>query len=401
MKKRFENILEKPWAAYTFATCAAVVLFLIFSHFNTVRNAFSSVWSILSPVLTGVIIAYLFNPLSNLFERTLCKKLKTDRGKHILAVVLTIVCVVLLLAVFLLALIPSLIKSIALIIKNWNVYTGEISDALNKLSDFFQRHSINIDLSGVGSIVDNSLDKIIEYSKTHYKTILDTVGNVGVGVTHFAFGVIYGFCFLLAKRGIVDCLNKVRSAALTQDVLLKRNQMWSRFHKIFIKFVGSTLLDALIVGVATLIFMLIARMPYAPLIALVVGVTNIIPTVGPWIGSIIGVFFLVLESPIQALIFFIGVTVIQIVDGMLIKTKLFKGTLGIPGSWSFVLLILGGEIAGIAGILLSIPFAAIFMIVYTEYIIPRLEKRKALINAGKAPDTPDTPVAEENEKDNE
>ncbi|MBQ6381904.1 MAG: AI-2E family transporter [Clostridia bacterium] len=382
MKKRVKNLLDKPWAAYTIATCSAVLLFLLISQFSMFKSAFSSVWNIISPLITGAVIAYLFNPVSNFFERTVCKKMKTYAGKHIMAVILTIVVVILILAVFLLALIPSLVKSISLIIKNWGVYTQKISSAIDRVSGFLERFNLNIDLSGIKSFTDNILVKAVDFFKDNYKGILSTIGDVGLGVTHFVFGVIYGFCFLLAKRGIVEVFNKLRSAFQREEVIKKRNIMWSRFHKVFIKYVGSTLLDALIVGFSSLIFMLIMGMPYAPLIALVVGITNIIPTIGPWIGSLIGVFFLILENPIQALIFFAFMCVLQTIDGMIIKTKLFKGSLGIPGSWSFILIILGGEIAGMAGILLSIPFAAIFMILYTEYLVPRLERRKERINAG-------------------
>ena len=383
--KKFEKLLSKPWAAYTFAACAAVVLFLMLNHFSAVKGAFAAVWSLISPVVTGVIVAYLFNPVASFFEKKLFKKLKKESTRHVLGVILTIVCVVLVLAVLLLALIPSLAQSISKLIKNWNVYTQKLDAVLGHLSAFLVRHNIKADLTAVSNLVNDWMGRLFGFVKGNYKVIFATLGNVGKGVTNFFVGVLFGFCFLIAKKSILGVLSKLRSAVSPAEKIQKRNELWARCHKVFIRYVGSTLLDALIIGVATLIFMLIAKMPYAPLLAVVVGITNIIPTVGPWIGSIIGVFFLVLENPWQALIFFAFLCVLQCIDGMIIKPKLFSGSLGIPAVWTLVLIILGGKIAGIAGILLAIPFAAIFVILYNESIEPRLKKRSEKINAPAVP----------------
>ena len=139
--------------------------------------------------------------------------------------------------------------------------------------------------------------------------------------------------------------------------------------------------NELIIAVGVLIFTIVMGMPYAGLIAVVCGLTNIIPTVGPMIGGAIGIFFLILDKPINALWFFIFICLWQSVDGMIIKPRLFKGSLGIPAVWTMVLIILGGKVAGMLGILLAIPLAAIVVIFYKEVISPRIERRIAKVNA--------------------
>ena len=378
--KKFKKVLEKPWAAYTFAACAAVLVFLFFQHFSSVKSAVSSVLSLFSPVFTGLIIAYLFNPVSAFFEKTVFKKVKKDSTRHVFGVVLTVVCLILIIAVLLLALIPSLAKSITKLVRNWGSYTQKLSEVLGWAESFAQKHGIKVNLSGVKDWIDNAMDKLFALVKGNYKKVFSTLGTVGKGVGNFFVGVLFGFCFLIAKGGIIKIFNVFRSAVSSQEKIKKRNQVWANCHKIFLQYIGSTLVDALIVGVATLIFMLIAGMPYAPLIAVVVGITNIIPTFGPLIGNVIGCFFLILEKPLHALIFCIFVIVLQSVDGMLIKPKLFKDSLGIPGVWTLVLIILGGKIAGMAGIILAIPFAAMMVILYRETMVPRLERRRIKIN---------------------
>ena len=141
-------------------------------------------------------------------------------------------------------------------------------------------------------------------------------------------------------------------------------------------------------------------MPYAGLIAVMCALTNIIPTVGPMIGSAIGIFFLILDKPLNALWFFIFSCIWQSIDGMIIKPRLFKGSLGIPAVWTLVLIVLGGKVAGMLGILLAIPLAAIFVIFYQEVISPRIERRIAKVNAEEpisegALDEEETPEEEE------
>lgn len=383
--KKFEKLLSKPWAAYTFATCIAVLFYMILSNLSAIKGAFSSVWSFLSPVVTGIIVAYLFNPVSDFFEKTVFKKVKKDSARHIWGVVLTIVCLVLILAILLLALIPSLAQSISKLIKNWSEYTQKLEGVIKFVADFANRHNIKIDLSNIENLVNNSMDKLFAFVKGNYKTIFNVLGDVGKGVSNFAIGVVFGFCFLIAKKSILNVFKKVRAAVSPAEKIKKRDAIWSHCNEIFIRYIGSTLLDALIIGVATFIFMLIANMPYAPLIAVVAGLTNIIPTFGPLIGAAIGVFFLILESPVKALIFLIFICVLQSLDGMVIKPKLFSGSLGIPAVWTLVLIILGGKVAGIMGILLAVPLAAIFVIIYKETIVPKLEKREQKINGASKP----------------
>ena len=381
---RIKQWFRKPWAGTAAALCLAVILYEVLEHITSVKSGISAALTFLSPIFTGVIVAYLFDPVSEFFKRTLLKKVKKDSARHIWGVVLTIVCVALILALLLVALIPSIYKSGTKLAANWDSYAAKLKELLNWADNFAKGHNLNVDLSNVHELVDNAVEKLFTVAKNNLNKILSTLGSIGSGISNFAIGVVFGFCFLAAKKQLLEMLTTVRTAILKKDRIEKNNLLLERCHRVFIRYVGATLLDALIVGIATLIFTLAAGMPYATLIAAVVAITNIIPTFGPMIGAGIGIFFLILESPLKALIFFIFICILQSIDGMIIKTKLFKGSLGIPGVWTMVLIILGGKIAGMAGILLAIPAAAIFAILYRETIEPRLEKRKEKINAPEA-----------------
>ena len=391
--KRFREFLSRPWAAYTFAACSAVILYMLLSHLSLLFGWLSSLLKLLSPVFIGVIVAYLMNPVSDFFEFRVFKKLKKPGAAHLWAVIMTVVCLVLSLIILLVALIPSLAKSASKLISNWDYYTQRAQMLIAKVSEFAAGRNIRLDLSGLSSTVENGMAELVKWLKGNSRTILSTLGSVGSSVSNFAVGVLFGVCFLVTEKGLVSLLGKVRAMLFKKERLERNNELWRRFNKVFLRYVGCTLLDALIIGVGVLIFALIMGMPYAGLIAVMCGLTNIIPTVGPMIGNAIGVFFLILDKPINALWFFIFCCVWQSVDGMIIKPRLFSDSLGIPAVWTLVLIILGGKVAGMLGILLAIPLAAIFVIFYQEVISPRMERRTAKLNAAQAdpwePQVPD------------
>ena len=376
--------MQRPWAAYTFAACCAVVLYLTLSHLSVVGGWISSLWKLLSPVVIGIIVAYLLNPISDFFEFKVLKRIKKQETAHFLSVVLTAVCFVLFLGVLLYALIPSLVESVVKLVSNWSSYAESLDGLLQKLIVFAESKNVKIDVNSISDLMEKALDKLMELAKNNAKGIMDTIGNIGAGISNFVIGVVFGFCFLFAERTLVGILNKVRSALFNRERIERNNELFGRFHKVFIRYVGFTLLDSIIMGVGTLIFMLIMRYPYAGLIAVVVGVTNIIPTIGPMIGSVIAIFFLILDEPIYALWYFIFSCIWQSIDGMIIKPRLFGKSAGIPAVWTLVLIILGGKLAGMLGILLAIPFAAILVILYHETIEPRINQRIEKINAEAA-----------------
>ena len=378
--KKFKSILERPWAAYTFAACTAVLFFMILSHLGAIGTVLKSFLSLISPIIIGAIIAYLFSPIADFFSEKVFFKVKKEQVRHLFSVILTIVCFILLLALLLVALIPSLVQSVSKLVSNWDMYTEKLDTLITTVSAFAAERNISLNLENVAGYLDTAMEKGIALIKDNAGIIMDKASIIGTGVSNFAIGVVLGFCFLIARGTILKALHKIRRALVKEETIRRNNRLLYRCHKIFIRYAGCTLLDAFIVGIATLIFLLIMRMPYAPLIAMLVAITNIIPTFGPVIGAAFGIFFLILDKPLNAVFFLIFVIILQAIDGAIIKTKLFSGSLGIPGVWTLVLILLGGKVAGIAGIILAIPFAAIFVIVYKETVVPRLERRQMKIN---------------------
>ena len=378
--KRLKSFLDKPWSSYTIATCTAVVLYFLLTHLSSFASAFVSLKSILSPVIIGLIIAYLLNPVSDFFEKKVFKKIKKKSLKHTLSVAVTVIIILICLSLLIATLIPSLISSVSNLLANKDNYISSAEAIISKFNNKF----FKLDISDLTETIDNAIDSLLNKAYNNMRTILSTLKGVGAGVSNVAFGFIFAVCFMLGKDSLLRLVRRIRQSYMPKARYDEATAFWSRCNDIFTKYLGCTVVDGIIIGILNAIFMAITGLPYVALISVIVGVTNLIPTVGPIIGGALGAFILVLNKPIYALYFLIFTVVIQSLDAMVIKPKLFSGSLGLPAIWSIIAITVGGKIAGIAGIILSIPVATIMLIIYKEFAVPWFEKRKQKLSSNEA-----------------
>ncbi|MCR4792762.1 MAG: AI-2E family transporter [Lachnospiraceae bacterium] len=373
--KKFKELLEKNWFAYTFAACVGVVLFVLLTHMQGIGSFFSAFKSVISPVICGAVMAYLMNPLCNHFERKIFDKIKREKLRHSLSVITTVLLVVIAIVLLLVALVPSLIKSISLLVSNVPQYMENLEANIDRMSLSLARYGI--DAAGIEKAIEKALSDLLADIPENMGTILSTSVTVGSSLFNLVIGFILAVYFLSDKESFRMGLKRFRHAILTDKAYAAHSSFWKKCHEILIRYIGFDVLDGIIVGVVNALFMVIVKMPYISLISVLVGVTNLIPTFGPFIGAGIGAFILVLVDPMQALIFLIFTLVLQLIDGYILKPKLFGGSLGVSAAWILVSIVVGGKLFGVAGIVLAIPFAAIISFIYDELAMPLLLKRKA------------------------
>ena len=142
------------------------------------------------------------------------------------------------------------------------------------------------------------------------------------------------------------------------------------------RYIIFNLLDCFILGLVNGIIMMAFGMEYPGLISILVGVANLIPTFGPLVGAVIGAFVLLMFNPMHALIFLIITVVLQILDAYILRPRLFGNSLGVSGLLILVGVVVGGNMFGVIGILLSVPGVAILDLLYRNYFLPWLERRR-------------------------
>ena len=189
-------------------------------------------------------------------------------------------------------------------------------------------------------------------------------------------GLILSIYLLLAKESVITGIKRFIKALFAKKNYDGVITFFSRCDAILARYIVYSLIDGLIIGVVNAIFMAIVGMQYVGLVSVVVAVTNLIPTFGPIIGAVIGGFVLLLVNPLHALAFLIFTLILQICDGYILKPKLFGDSLGISSLLILAAVIVGGNMFGVVGILLAIPFAAILDFVYKDYVLMTLEIRR-------------------------
>ena len=374
------KIFRKKWFSYTFATCSAVILYMILAHLGDISRGIVSFFAFLKPVIIGIIIAYVFNPLSNFYENKLFAKVKSENIKWTLSVVLALITILLVIILLFVAMIPQLGESIATLMGNMDGYLDALEDFLVNAANGAPGPTIfgiSIDSSTLINLGATIVDKIEEYFSSNMGNVVGTTSNIGKGFVDLLLAFILAIYFLLGKKRIMPHLSRFVQLLMSKERFDATTTYLSRCNDIIIKYISVDLIDGIIVGVVNFFFMLILGMPYAALISVIVGVTNMIPTFGPIIGAVIGGFILVLINPWFALWFLIFTIILQTVDGYILKPKLFGDSLGVSGLMILIFIVLGGRLFGVIGIIIAIPAAAIVDFTWRDFIIKKLEERHA------------------------
>ena len=373
---RFKKWLDNRWVAYTLAACIAVALFVFLNHLSPVISGISSFFKAISPILIGLALAYLLDPIAKFFGRTLFKVIRKESRNRIASVVLALVCFIALIVLFLGILVPALINSVKDLIINADYYYDRIQWLIDYINNL--EIGIHLNLDAVIDSIRNIVNETFVKLTTDFTSFLSSISSLGNRIVNWVIGIIMAAYFLLGKKYLLNGLNKLHRAVATEERYHRNVSFWKRCHAIFINFIGCDLLDALIVGFANAMFMSIAGIHNIAIVSLVVGVTNLMPTFGPIIGAVIGGLIILLSSATHALWFLIFTIIIQIVDGYIIKPKLFGSSLGVPSVWILISIIIGGKLFGVAGVIIAIPVSAVLAILYRERFLPWLEARKQL-----------------------
>lgn len=373
-KEKFHKALEKPWAAYTLAACSAVILFVFLSHLAAVGHVIAKLFGFIKPVVIGLVIAYVADPLVVFFEKRVFRKVKKYPIRRGLSVFITFLCVGVFVVLILISLIPQLIESVRMFISNLDAYSSAFSGLMEDLNEWASSH--NIDISQYTSVGNDIVKVITSNLPQSMDGLLNTTIHYGKNVFEGVIAFIIAIYFLMDKTRLLLGARRFWRAIVSDNGYRRSNNFLGRVNEIMIRFILYDLMDGMIVGVANAVFMLIVGYPYVPLISVVVGVTNLAPTFGPILGAVIGAGILLLVNPWYALVFLIFTIALQTFDGYILKPRLFGNTLGIPSIGVLISIIVFGRMFGTVGVLLAIPIAAIIDYIYKDGILPKLESRR-------------------------
>lgn len=362
------------WGITAFGVIACSILFfMLLQHGKSIRGAIGTLLGILSPIIWGMVITYLLWPLTKVFQRKLFEPLlrkirpKKPVSKSLargLSVVLAILVALILIAALVWLIIPQLYTSIESIVLNSQQYYDTITGWINR---FFENNPEVEEalLAATGKASDSLLD----WAKT---ALLPSMGKVVTSLTTGIYAVLRGIldvligfvvaCYVLSNMELFLAKAKMVLYSIFPLRSSKRILKAIRFtDTAFMSFISGKVIDSAIIGVICYICCAIMRMPYVVLVSVVVGVTNIIPVFGPFIGAVPTALIILLDSPMKCLIYVIFILVLQQIDGNIIGPKILGSSTGINGFWIMFAILLGGGLFGFIGMLLGVP---VFVVIY-------------------------------------
>ncbi len=384
--KLHRNDKYLKWGLTAFAVLVAGILFwIIFSNFSGFYESILDLIGILSPVLYGCFFAYIMNPVMEFVSKLLVKLLSKTKLSEKKVYSLSKTGGVLASVLMLLGVIYALI---ALIIPNIIDSLEELlsTEKLSGYYDTVSRWAHNL-FAGtkVEHWFENNLDKIWGYAQQwllelDILSIVSDVFSAGVSVLATLFnlmiGIVAAVYILIYKKQLCAQSKKIIISCLRSDRADRVFEIARRTNRIFSGYVIGKILDALLVGIITYIAMLIMDLPYAILIATIVGVTNVIPYFGPFIGGAPSALLLLIENPIDALYFVIFIIVLQMIDGNIIENRIMGLQLGISDFWVLVSILLFGGIFGFAGMLLGVPVFAVLYSIISDAVNKSLRRKR-------------------------
>ncbi len=370
---RFTKLTEKKWYNGAVIVCIGVVLYVALTHLNVILSVLGTFIGYFKPVIAGIVFAYMISPLAKFFYYRVFRKMKLGKSRWYLSVAIAFLLMLLMLAVLMGMLIPQIIQSLAMFSSNFEGYARSLINWIDSspLQALVNRESME-------ALAGTAMSSISDFVRENSGRFLSIAASSGKGIISAVISLILAVYLLIDSRRISAVVREFISLTMSQDAYEAVLDFVLRCDTILVSYIVQSLLESLIVGIACAILMAFMRMSYIGLISVVVAVTNLIPNFGPVIGGVIGAFILLLVNPLHALIFIGLCVVLQVVDGYVLRPKLFSNSLGVSGVVILAATIVLGNMFGIIGILLAIPVAAVLHFVYNDYFIPWRKSRKAL-----------------------
>lgn len=372
---------------------ACIVFYFALLRLPAISGVFKEIFHVLKPVVYGLGIAYLLNPIVKFVEAhlkpVLEKKLTKPNQIHAIARGTGIFAAVAVLLLVIIALFNMMIPELYRSIRDMVV---TVPSQLNQLVDTIME--MNTKNTTLNQLLTNILKEATDYVQNWMRTDLLTqinivMSNLTVGVINIVseilnalIGIIISIYVLFSKEQFASQCKKGVYAIFKPSHANMILHLTIKSNEIFGGFIIGKIIDSIIIGVLCFISLSVLNMPYTLLVSVIVGVTNVIPFFGPYIGAIPSAILIMLSDPKMGIYFIIFILILQQLDGNIIGPKILGDSTGLSAFWVVFAILLGGGLFGFVGMILGVPTFAVIYYIVNMLVNHRLEKKKLPTNTG-------------------
>ena len=362
-------------AVYAFIVVSLSILFYnVVTKLDVFTGKLNEIMAIFQPFVIGFVIAYLLNFILKFYENKVftlkgLNKVKKSSVRG-LAILLAYITAGIILYVFMQFVLPQLVESVRGLINDIPKYVKELTVIVE---NHLQNMNVNQEYM---TIINEKFTEITNWVIQLFTNVLPIIGNavmsVASSIWNIVLGIIISIYLLMDKEKFFALGKKVVTSLFNEKHTTIVLDLANRTNLTFGRFIGGKIVDSAIIGVLTFIILAIFKMPYVLLISVIIGITNIIPFFGPFIGAIPSAIIILFVSPVQALWFLVIILVIQQVDGNIIGPKILGDSIGISAFWILFSILVAGKLFGLVGMIIGVPMFALIYSVIKDIIEARL-----------------------------
>ena len=372
---------DKKFMHRVFLLIAGSILFAwLILDTKRASMVFDTIWKLISPFVVGAGLAFVFNVPMRAIERQLAD-IRKEGLRRGMAIVFTIFCLILVIMVVFELLIPQIqltIDALSARIPSFiNRTAAKLTEVLADYPDLgpWLQETLKLDSLNLQDLLTNALTFLWEQVSLVMGGAVNVIGSVTGAIVNAVVAIAFALYCLARKEILARQGRRILYAFLPESTVDEIIRILRLVNTTFSNFISGQCLEAFILGCLFAVAMALFKMPYIPLVSVVIAVTALIPVVGAFVGCIVGAFFILVDDPFQALTFIAMFLVIQQLENNLIYPRVVGTSIGLPGMWVLVAVTVGGGIMGVGGMLLMIPLASVCYTLAREITDKRLAER--------------------------
>ena len=361
----------------------SMLVFFTFWYIENVKNGLLVFLAVIQPFLIGFMPAFIINLPMNFFEKKVYSKIfTTEKTKKLVptfSLISSWVLFILAISIFLNVLIPRISAAATALVDKFPEFLSDLVKLLNenkmtkRFADDVQKYVYSVNWN-------NLIIQIKNYFAGEAGNIFDKttsiINSVSSTLVTIITAMIFSIFVLINKKDLKILANRIIYSLFKRETADEINKVASLSYSSFSSYLNSKALSSLILGILVFVGMLILKIPFAAMAAILVAIADFIPYVGPLIATVIMMILIFIESPFQSLVFLISLLIAQQVQGSIIYPAIAGKTIGLPSIWVIVSIAIGASLFGIAGMIVSIPIASILYTLMNEKMDETLAKKE-------------------------
>lgn len=359
--------------------CGCIILYWLLHETERVNSTINTISNVFAPFILGSVLAFVLNVPMRAVENTILKKMTNEKAKRLIAIIITLIAMLLVVTLVFWLLIPQIIDTMNSLWPALTTFLNKLQQNVMKFleekPELMQWIKENTDLASVkwADIVKDVFEELGGVASTLVGGAISAISTIFSGVFDAVIALVFCVYALFQKELLARQGRKLLYAYLKEKTADGIIRVLRLTNSTFSNFLSGQCVEVCILGTMFAICMAIFGMPYIPLISVVIAVTAFIPIVGAWVGCILGAFLIFVQDPVLAFWFVVMFLILQQLENSVIYPRVVGTSVGLSGMWVLLAVSVGGELMGVIGMFLMIPFASVLYALIRELTNKKLD----------------------------